>query len=222
MLASLRRNLLLRFFHLLYHQLAWAYDGVSAAVSLGRWQEWGAAALPFVNGASVLELGHGPGHLLARLAAEGRPAIGLDLSPQMGRLAARRVSRLGFPARLVRGRGQALPFAAAAFDGVIAAFPAPYILEPATLAAIRRVLRPGGRLVIVPQAGLIGGGVRVRAIEQLYALTGQRDAGQNGADETRNYWTARLAAADFDVEVWDVEDGHSAVTVIVATRPNHP
>ena len=65
MLTSLRRNLLLRFFHLLYHQLAWAYDAVSAAVSLGRWQDWGAAALPFVNGASVLELGHGPGHLLS-------------------------------------------------------------------------------------------------------------------------------------------------------------
>ena len=214
------RKILPIIYYLLYHPLAPLYDIVSAAVSLGRWQDWGAAALPFATGVDVLELGHGPGHMLARLADEGRPAIGLDLSPQMGRLAARRVGRPGVAARLVRGRGQALPFAAAAFDAVIAAFPAPYILEPATLAAIRRVLRPGGRLVIVPQAGLIGEGVLVRATERLYAITGQRDASQSGPDKTRNYWTARLAAADLAVEVWDIEDGDSAVTVIVATRPN--
>lgn len=218
--THLRRALLLRFFHLLYHQLAWAYDAISAAVSLGRWQAWGTAALPFAPGARVLELGHGPGHLLERLAAEGRTATGLDLSPQMGRLAARRLGRLGFPAQLVRGRGQALPFAGAAFDAVIAAFPAPYVLEPATLAAIRRVIRPGGRLVIVPQAGLIGDGILARAIEGLYAITGQRDSADAGANETRAYWTERLAAAGFYAEVWDVEDGDSAVMVVVAARPN--
>ena len=93
MLPSLRRALLLRAFHLLYHQFAWAYDAVSAAVSLGRWCDWGMAALPFLSGPRVLELGHGPGHLLAAMAGGEWRVTGLDLSPQMGFLARRRLAR---------------------------------------------------------------------------------------------------------------------------------
>lgn len=220
MLIALRRALLLRVFHLLYYQLAWAYDAVSAAVSLGQWREWGATALPFAPGKRVLELGHGPGHLLTRLAAEGRPAVGLDLSPQMGRLAARRLARRGFPARLARGRGQALPFAAATFDAVIATFPAPYILEPATLASLRRVLQPGGRLVIVAQAELTGSCLPARAIEWLYAVTGQRGTGLTGAAGPQKFWIEKLSAAGFLVDRQQIESEDSVVMVVVATRPN--
>lgn len=220
MLIALRRALLLRVFHLLYYQLAWAYDAVSAAVSLGQWREWGATALPFAPGKRVLELGHGPGHLLTRLAAEGRPAVGLDLSPQMGRLAARRLARRGFPARLARGRGQALPFAAATFDAVIATFPAPYILEPATLASLRRVLQPGGRLVIVAQAELIGNGRAARVVEWLYAITGQRLTDDDAGDAARTVWGEKLAAAGFSVEARRVAATNGVVTVVIATRPN--
>ena len=218
----LRRKLLLRFFRLLYHQLAWAYDAVSAAVSLGRWQDWGAAALPFAPGERVLEIGHGPGHLLAAMTAGGRQPVGLDLSPQMGRLAARRLVGLGLPARLARGRGQALPFAASTFDAVIAAFPAPYILERASLAAIWRVLRPGGRLVIVPQAQVVGDGIPIRLIERLYAVTGQRQPDESGEATLENSWVKRLSAAGFLVDVHSVEAVNSLVTIVVAARPNNP
>lgn len=219
-LVHLRRWLLMRFFHLLYHQLAWAYDAVSAAVSLGRWQEWGVAALPFAPGERVLEVGHGPGHLLAAMTAGGQRPIGLDLSPQMGRLAARRLAGLGLPVRLARGRGQALPFAASTFDAVIAVFPAPYILESATLAAIRHVLRPGGRLVIVPQAQLTEGNLPARAIKWLYGVTGQNQPGEFNAASLENSWAMRLSPAGFLVDVHAVEAVNSVVTVVVAVRPN--
>ena len=41
-----------------------------------------------------------------------------------------------------------MPFAAGSFDTVVATFPAPYILDPATLAECARLLDTGGRLVV--------------------------------------------------------------------------
>jgi ubiquinone/menaquinone biosynthesis C-methylase UbiE len=202
-------------FHLLYHSLAPAYDAVSLVVSLGHWREWGAAALPFLPGSRVLELGHGPGHLLVALAREGWQAVGVDLSPQMGRLARRRLARRGLTARLTRGQGQSLPFAAASFDGIVAVFPAPYILDAETVASMRRVLRPGGRLVIVPEAELIGRGPLVRAVEWLYAFIGQR--GDPSRDEAgRQAAWGRLGEAGFVVTVHRVQQRGSVVTVVTA------
>jgi ubiquinone/menaquinone biosynthesis C-methylase UbiE len=213
-----RRALLLWAFQLLYQQFAWAYEAVSAAVSLGQWRDWGAAALPFLSGPRILELGHGPGHLLAAAEGDFWP-VGLDLSPQMGGIARRRLARYGLPARLVRGRGQALPFAPATFDGLVAAFPAPYILAPETLAAMWRVLRPGGRLVIVPEAELTGSGWPARLIEQLYVITGQRGASGQGDVGGDTIWRRALMGPGFVVVTEHrVELPGSVVTVIVAER----
>jgi ubiquinone/menaquinone biosynthesis C-methylase UbiE len=85
----LPRRLIKLGFHLLYHQFAFTYDAVAWLVSLGQWQAWGRTALKWVRGPRVLELGHGPGHLLIALARSGRQPIGIDLSPQMIRLAQR-------------------------------------------------------------------------------------------------------------------------------------
>lgn len=70
-------------FRLLYNELAWTYDGVSWLVSLGRWQDWGKVALPFIRGPNILELAHGPGHMQLALKSEGFQAYGIDLSPYM-------------------------------------------------------------------------------------------------------------------------------------------
>jgi SAM-dependent methyltransferase len=49
----------------------------------------------------------------------------------------------------LQGRAQQLPFADASFGSVVATFPAEYIVDPASLAEFRRVLKPGGQLVVV-------------------------------------------------------------------------
>src|SRR5512137_187881 len=97
-------------FHLLYHQFAFTYDAVAWLVSLGKWQAWGRTALGRVRGPRVLEVGHGPGHLLIALARSGWRPIGIDLSPQMIHLAQQNIRRAGVHAPQVQCRVRALPF----------------------------------------------------------------------------------------------------------------
>jgi SAM-dependent methyltransferase len=132
----------------LYTELAGVYDPVSWLVSLGGWDAWRRLALAEARG-RVLELGYGTGALLATLAVADGDVVGLELSPAMQRVAVRRFAQAGLHPAQARARAEQMPLAAASFDTALATFPAPYILEPATLDECRRVLRPGGRLVIV-------------------------------------------------------------------------
>ena len=204
-----------RAFHLLYTRLAPTYDAVAWAVSFGQWRAWGAAALPYLSGPRVLELGHGPGHMLAMLAGHGYDAAGLDLSPQMGRLARRKRPQ---PC-VVRAAAEDAPFAAGSFEGVLATFPTAYITAPATVAAVHRLLRPGGRLVIVPEARL-GGPRPLRAlVDWLYAFTGQRAAAGDDPAARLAFWSAALSGPGFDVRLYEERVSESFVTVVVAERP---
>jgi ubiquinone/menaquinone biosynthesis C-methylase UbiE len=91
------KSLLRLFFRLLYHQFAFSYDLVAAAVSFNRWNDWVASVIPFIEGRQVLEVGHGPGHLQRVLRSRGLLAIGIDESPQMGRLAQRNLKDTAGP-----------------------------------------------------------------------------------------------------------------------------
>lgn len=78
-----------------YREFAWTYDVVAALVSRGLWRRWIEAAIPQLQGELVMELGSGTGYLQRALAQLGIPAVGLDASPQMLRLAQRKVARAG-------------------------------------------------------------------------------------------------------------------------------
>ncbi len=115
-------------------------------VSRGHWFLWGEAVIPLLT-APVLELGCGTGHLQASLARHGLSAIGLDRSPAMLRQARRRSDTL------ILADSQAIPVRNGTIQTVVAIFPAPYIIAPATRAQIAEVLQPGGRLVVLLAAG---------------------------------------------------------------------
>ncbi len=174
---SLQSRLLTRalefFFHLLYHPMAFTYDAVAAVVSFGQWRRWVLRAGEMVAGQRVLELGFGPGHLQMHLRQQGREVFGLDQSAQMARQAYRRLQRGGFSPRLARGQAQVLPFASGSFDSVVATFPTQYIVQPDTLAEIYRVLRPGGRLVVLFAAWITGQSLPEKIMAQVYRITGQ-------------------------------------------------
>jgi len=104
----------------------------------------------------VLEVAVGPGAALVEMARSvdlDMPVIGLDLSDGMLRQAARRVGEAGLAnVDLVQGDARALPFADGRFDVVFNA----YMLDlirladmPNVLGEFHRVLRPGGRLVLL-------------------------------------------------------------------------
>jgi ubiquinone/menaquinone biosynthesis C-methylase UbiE len=198
-------------FSLLYNQLAWSYDGVAWAVSLGQWQEWGRTAIPFLRGPRVLDLAHGTGNLLPALVAAGHQAVGYDLSPFMGRITRRKMARRGLSVPLARGRAQRLPFRSGTFNSVVSTFPAEFILHPLTLGEIRRVLVPDGVLVVVPVALPTDQNTLTRLIAWLFAITGQRPPRDIGPP-------TQLQAAGFQSETHWVSLPHSQVMVIVS-RP---
>ena len=145
----LTRALLGWSFDRLYDELAWAYDPVSWLVSGGRWRAWQRSIYPYLVPGRLLEIGPGPGHLLAELLARGHDAFGLERSPAMLRLARRLLTGRGHSGRLVGGDARSLPFANGSFSSVVLTFPSGYVFDVRFLAGVARVLRPGGRLVVV-------------------------------------------------------------------------
>ena len=100
-----------------------------------------------VAGLEVLDAGCGSGPLTEALRAQGAVVSGFDLSPAMVELARQ---RLGGDADVsVADLGEPLPYPDDRFDLVVASLSLHYVEDWAsTLAELRRVLRPGGRLVV--------------------------------------------------------------------------
>lgn len=215
MTSRLNRAYRRAFYHLygwatlrLYDELAWAYDPISRFVSAGRWGAWRALALDYVVGPRVLEVGFGTGELLIALHRRGLTVVGLDLSRAMHRVTRRKLARQGVAVPLVRGVAERLPFADASFDTVLSTFPAGYIFHIETLQEVRRVLTPGGRLVI---GALI--------VELPRSLKRPLSIVPNGsADRLWEYVQAQMAEAGLNAAVTWHQDGPARVPVIVCTK----
>lgn len=100
-----------------------------------------------VDGRRILDVGCGSGPLSAALRDRGALVAGLDLSAAMIELAR---ARLGEDADLiVHDVAEPLPYADATFDDVVASLVLHYLEDwTQPLAELRRVLKPGGRLLL--------------------------------------------------------------------------
>jgi arsenite methyltransferase len=107
------------------------------------------------EGESILDPGSGPGFLACELAQEVGPTgrmLAVDISGDMNSIASRRVAAAGLADRVavIEGDASSLPFADATFDAAVSTQVLEYLADPdAALHQLLRVLRPGGRLVIV-------------------------------------------------------------------------
>ncbi|VXB48303.1 DUF480 domain-containing protein [Nocardioides sp. AX2bis] len=142
-----------------------SYDAVAPAYAdaltdeldvlvLERWLLDRVAAHAVADGGPVVEVGCGPGHVTAYLAAAGAEAHGLDLSPGMVEQARARFPDAEFEVgdlrRLVRPRDHDGWAAVLAWYSLIHSVPAEL---PEAFAALVRPLRPGGLLVVALHAG---------------------------------------------------------------------
>ncbi|GAB3152513.1 class I SAM-dependent methyltransferase [Amycolatopsis stemonae] len=106
----------------------------------------------------IADVGCGPGHFTAHLASLGVEALGVDLSPAMIDLARQTHPELRFEV----GSMTDLPLPDASVAGVLAFWSLIHVPDedvPATLRHFRRVLRPGGHLVIGYH---VGAGTRLK------------------------------------------------------------
>jgi SAM-dependent methyltransferase len=194
-------------------------------------------AVAEVEPSAVLEVGCGPGELAERIGRElGASVVAVDQSERMVELASAR----GVDARV--GDVQDLPFGDGAFDCAVAAWMLYHVSNlDRGLAELRRVLRPGGRLVAVTNhhdhlielreaigasrafldssfSGENGAEVLARHFDHVE----RRDAGGTAtfadSEAVASYAQAIMAAADvagdpYAVEVPLVARRHSAVFV---------
>jgi demethylmenaquinone methyltransferase/2-methoxy-6-polyprenyl-1,4-benzoquinol methylase len=132
----------------MFDAVARRYDVANDVLSAGQDRWWRHAVTRLCDvrpNDRVLDLGAGTGTSTAPLASRGAVAVACDFSAGMLREGRRRRPVLPF----VAGDGNRLPFRADAFDLVTTSFGLRNIADvDQALRELRRVCRPGGRLVV--------------------------------------------------------------------------
>jgi ubiquinone/menaquinone biosynthesis C-methylase UbiE len=148
--------------------------------------------------ADVLDLGCGAGHVSFAVAPHVKSVVAYDIAePMLATVAGAAAERGLGNIRTQQGPAEKLPFADASFCWVLSRMSAHHWHDvPAALRDVRRVLKPGGRVVFVDIAGadhpLLD--THIQAIELLRDASHIRDY---RADE----WIALFEAAGFAAKV---------------------
>ena len=162
----------------MFDRIAGRYDLVNTVLSAGadaRWRQRAARAAAVPPAGRALDIACGSGKLAGEIlrSTPRVTVIGLDFSGRMLDMA-----RSAVPgATYVRGDGLRLPFAAGLFDSVTLAFGLRNFADPeGGLREMRRVLKPGGRAVVLefvrPPVGVLGAAYRAYLMNVLPAIGG--------------------------------------------------
>lgn len=141
----------------MFDNIAPAYDFMNRAMTLGidrSWRRKVVKAATDTSPRSILDVATGTGDLAIQLAraAGGASVTGIDLSEGMLAVGRRKVAEAGLDRRvtLIQGDCLALPFPDGAFDTVTVAFGVRNFEHlDRGYAEMARVLRPGGKLIVL-------------------------------------------------------------------------
>jgi demethylmenaquinone methyltransferase/2-methoxy-6-polyprenyl-1,4-benzoquinol methylase len=132
----------------MFDEVAERYDLTNDVLSLGQTRLWRRAVRQAVDarpGERVLDLAAGTATSTQPFAEDGADVVACDFSLGMLRVGRRERPHLPF----VAGDATALPFVDDSFDAVTISFGLRNVQDTsAALAEMRRVTRPGGRLVV--------------------------------------------------------------------------
>ena len=139
-----------------YDRLSRFYDYTEGLFER-RHQDIGLGELAAQPGEQVLEIGYGTGRCLVAIARSVGPrgkVAGIDISAGMCEVTRKRLRRKGLSERVDLRVGDAvqLPFEDGSFDAIFSSFCLELFAAadvPNLLGECRRVLRPGGRIVVV-------------------------------------------------------------------------
>jgi demethylmenaquinone methyltransferase/2-methoxy-6-polyprenyl-1,4-benzoquinol methylase len=140
----------------MFDRIAGVYDLMNLAMTAGLHHQWRQRAVDRAEvepGSDALDVCCGTGDLALelrrRIGPDGR-VVGCDFSEPMLELARRKSGELGLPVEFGWADALELPYGDASFDAVTIGFGARNLADlPRGLAEMGRVLRPGGRLVIL-------------------------------------------------------------------------
>ena len=144
----------------MFDRIAGVYDRMNAVMTAGLHHQWRRRAVDLTGagpGSRVLDVATGTGDLafeLARRVAPGGSVVGSDFAERMLELARGKVTAAGVPAgvelRFETANALALPYPDDAFDAATVGFGARNFSDlPGGLAEMVRVVRPGGRVVVL-------------------------------------------------------------------------
>ena len=140
----------------MFDRIARVYDLMNRVMTGGldgRWRNFAARKVALQPGQRALDLGTGTGDMaitLARHSPADTQIVGVDFSEGMMARGRAKVARLGLADRVEFrvGDGERLHFADDSFDACVSAFVVRNLADlPQGFAEMRRVVKPGGRVV---------------------------------------------------------------------------
>lgn len=137
----------------MFGRIAKRYDLGNRVISLGRdkaWRRQAVAKLAPTAKDDLLDIGAGTGDLTLLMAKEARSVTALDFSHPMVVIGQRKATEAGLARKVsfVTGDALHLPFPDESFEGIATAFTVRNLAKMEQgFAEMRRVLKPGGRLV---------------------------------------------------------------------------
>ena len=202
-----------------YNKIAMVYD-LLAENSERAMREAGLVKLAATPGEHILEIGFGTGHCLVDLAKSIGPTgkvFGIDISENMVSIARELMekSQIADRVEVQRADAEALPYSENSMDAIFMSFTlelfdTPEI--PGVLAQCKRILRPGGRIVVVGVSKEGKQGIIIKAFEWTHRHF------PNLMDCRPIYVARALAAAGFIVQDTTIDHMWVPVEIVLAVK----